>query len=174
MSEVDRLFQISNRTQTLVLERQRLAAFSPGSPLPTSQLNQIARNLETLRIGIQDVESRGYEEAETVKGLRQQWIRMREMLGDEDLAIQEYVLSRKPLDGTRPFTSYSLAPRQYPNPPKSPLLTTYSGGDPVHTPYADDPDSMPPSPPFEPQEILSAQRQMMEGSLGFLLFIDGH
>ncbi|KAG8936683.1 hypothetical protein FRC02_000141 [Tulasnella sp. 418] len=156
MSEVDRLFQISNRTQTLVLERQRLAAFSPGSPLPTSQLNQIARNLETLRIGIQDVESRGYEEAETVKGLRQQWIRMREMLGDEDLAIQD------------------LAPRQYPNPPKSPLLTTYSGGDPVHTPYADDPDSMPPSPPFEPQEILSAQRQMMEGSLGFLFFIDGH
>lgn len=88
--EVNRLSQLSSRTLSLVLERQRLASFSPGGSLPASQLTQISRNLVQLRSGIIEQEALGYGVREAVKPVRQQWMRMRAMLGEEGLSIDKY------------------------------------------------------------------------------------
>ncbi|KAG8877738.1 hypothetical protein FRB97_003152 [Tulasnella sp. 331] len=149
--EVNRLSQLSSRTLSLVLERQRLASFSPGGSLPASQLTQISRNLVQLRSGIIEQESLGHDVSEAVKSVRQQWLRMRAMLGEEGLSIDNLP-----------------QPPSIPPPPKSPLLTTYSGGDRIDTPYTDDPNDYPPthdSPPSpyeaEPHEMIGMQQQMM-------------
>ncbi|KIO17741.1 hypothetical protein M407DRAFT_32541 [Tulasnella calospora MUT 4182] len=150
MTDLARLSQLSSRTHTLVLERKRLASLSPHLTASSQQLNQIARNLDQLRAGIEEYESvaGGPDAAEHTKPLRAQWVRMRGMLEGE-----------LPLD----FEDLPPPPRPTlpPPPPKSPLLTTYSGGDPVDTPYTDDPDGTPASD-FDPHDVLGQQHQMME------------
>ncbi|KAG8991084.1 hypothetical protein FRB94_012870 [Tulasnella sp. JGI-2019a] len=153
--EVSRLSQLSSRTLSLVLERQRLASFSPGGTLPASQLTQISRNLIELRTGILEQEALGFDVSETVKPVRQQWLRMRAMLGEEGLSIDNL-----------PQPPSIPPPPQHAPPPKSPLLTTYSGGDRIDTPYTDDPNDYPPahdpsSSPYEPHEMIGMQQQMM-------------
>jgi hypothetical protein len=88
MSDVNRLSSLSTRTLVQVIERKRLSAF-PGAPLPASQLSQITRNLETLREGITSAEREGPEQVQAVTTLRQQWERMRDMLGEEGKSIPE-------------------------------------------------------------------------------------
>lgn len=88
-ADASRLAQLSGRTLSLVLERQRLASFSPGGSLPASQLTTITRNLTQLRSGILQHESFGFDAAESIKSVRQQWKRMRAMLGEEGLTIDE-------------------------------------------------------------------------------------
>lgn len=68
------------------------------------------------------------------------------MLGDEVPGVE----SLPPA----PSTSIHFPPQ-----PKSPLLTTYSGGDAIDAPYSDDPD---PEAPFNPHEMIGMQQQMME------------
>ncbi len=86
MNEPARLSQLSSRTLTLVLERQRLR--SSGVSAPTSQLSQIVRNLANLRSGIVDLESPSNPlGGGSTKVLRQQWSRMMMMLEDEPEGI---------------------------------------------------------------------------------------
>lgn len=170
-AEVARLSQLSSRTLSLVLERQRLASFSPGGTLPTSQLTQITRNLTQLRDGIlEQEESFGYEAVDPLKQVRQQWSRMRAMLGEDGLSIDRCVACGAGLrTRTDTFARYihSLPPAPSPPPPpKSPLLTTYSGGDRIDTPYTDDPeydDGPADDTPYDPHEMIGLQQQMMTG-----------
>ncbi|KAG9010276.1 hypothetical protein FRB90_007882 [Tulasnella sp. 427] len=148
MTDLARLSQLSSRTHTLVLERKRLASLSPHLTPSSQQLNQIARNLDQLRAGIEEYETVGGSDAvEHTKPIRAQWTRMRGML-----------------EGELPLDFEDLPPPPAPQTlhapqPKSPLLTTYSGSDPIDTPYTDDPDG---SPEFDTHHVLGQQQQMME------------
>ncbi|KAG8897941.1 hypothetical protein FRB99_007775 [Tulasnella sp. 403] len=149
MTDLTRITQQSSRVLSLVLERQRLVSLSPGVSPPSSQLNQILRGLSQLRASILEQESLGPDESELLKPLRQQWTRMKNMLGEEAASIDDLPPPPQPPP---------------PPPPKSPLLTTYSGNDPIDTPYTDDPDSPPPrDTPHDPHEMIGLQQQMIEG-----------
>jgi syntaxin 8 len=82
-----RLSSISSQTLSQVLERQRLQSLS--QPAPSSQLAQITRNLNLLRNGIAELESN--EEVNAARPLREQWERMRKMLGAEGESLERYL-----------------------------------------------------------------------------------
>lgn len=93
-SSLPRLTSLSTQTLTLLLERQRLQALSGSAEssvsLPSSSLAQITRNLTQLRAGIHELEDQQHHgnggtsaNAEASKLLREQFGRMREMMGGD-------------------------------------------------------------------------------------------
>lgn len=93
-SSLPRLTSLSTQTLTLLLERQRLQSLSGSAEssvsLPSSSLAQITRNLTQLRAGIHEFEDQQRQpsggpssNAEASKLLREQFGRMREMMGGD-------------------------------------------------------------------------------------------
>jgi len=159
-STLPRLTSLSTQTLTLILERQRLQSLSGSSEssisLPSSSLAHITRNLNQLRTGIHELEQQRRSggagaDAEATRLLREQYGRMRDMMG----------VDKEKVEPLRP-----LSP-----PPQSSSKDEYRSGpelDPISTPYKDDPDSArpygddPDTQPFDSAEMLESQRLMMQ------------
>jgi syntaxin 8 len=93
-SSLPRLTSLSTQTLTLLLERQRLQSLSGPAEssvsLPSSSLAQITRNLTHIRAGIHELEEQQRQHSggssasvEASKLLREQFERMREMMGGD-------------------------------------------------------------------------------------------
>ncbi|KAF8598867.1 syntaxin-like protein [Ceratobasidium sp. AG-I] len=138
------LTALSAQTLSQALELQRFSTL-PGSPSPPATLlAQISRNMGTLRTGILDIEvnAKGRDE---VRPLREQWERMRRMVGD-DAGIE------------------SLPPVREPTPPpqpRSPSPSRKPADDGVYRPYKDDPVAYNEDGPTH-DEVMLEQRQMMD------------
>ena len=97
-----KLTSLSTQTLSLLLERQRLLGM--GAPPPASSTQNIARNLTQLRSGILDLEAsledskgtaHGQGQIEAAGLLRNQFERMRGMLGsDGEALVEPYVYVR--------------------------------------------------------------------------------
>lgn len=101
-----KLTSISTKTLSLLLERQRLQtlpSFNNSGPLGDSSspnangsgnslhLPQIKKNLAALRSGIKEMEAKEGGRSEAAVLLRNQYERMRGMLGDDAEGIPLYV-----------------------------------------------------------------------------------
>lgn len=91
-----KLTSLSTQTLSLLLERQRLVGL--GAPPPASSTQHIARNLTQLRTGILELETHFPESKGTAHGqgqreaaglLRNQFERMRDMLGADGVGVIE-------------------------------------------------------------------------------------
>lgn len=82
-----RLSSLSTRTLTQVLERQRLQTLSQAPP--ASQLVQIKKNLDVLRLGVVELERDGSHGRDGAKSLRHQYERMKRMLGPDGDDLQK-------------------------------------------------------------------------------------
>ncbi|KAF8584332.1 hypothetical protein K439DRAFT_1660789 [Ramaria rubella] len=157
-SSLPRLTSLSTQTLTLIFERQRLQSLSGSTEssisIPSSSLAHITRNLSQLRIGIHDLEDQqrsggASPTVEASKLLREQYARMRDMMGGD----------KENVEPLRPLL-----------PPESPPKDEYGsrqGLDPISTPYKDDPDVYPygddpDTQPFDSAEVLESQRLMMQ------------
>ncbi|KAF8342727.1 uncharacterized protein EI90DRAFT_2903067 [Cantharellus anzutake] len=139
-----RLSSISAQTLSALLERTRLREL--GKTPPSSQLSNIKRNLEVLRLGILQLEQNQEGENAAANALRGQWERAKRMLGEDASGIPD------------------LPPPQQQHTHPSPtvqLRDAMSGSDPVATPYRDDPLEAP-TPELNSVEEVQAQRQMMD------------
>jgi syntaxin 8 len=94
-----RLTALSTQTLSLLLERQRLQSLSSNSTGPASpaapnplHLPQIIRNLGQLRAGILELEEKDGK-SEAVELLRNQYERMRGMLGRDGLGVERWALT---------------------------------------------------------------------------------
>jgi syntaxin 8 len=93
-----RLTALSTQTLSLLLERQRLQNLSsnstglasPAAPNPL-HLPQITRNLGQLRVGILGLEEKDGK-SEAVELLRNQYERMRGMLGMDGRGVERWAL----------------------------------------------------------------------------------
>ncbi|GJJ13021.1 hypothetical protein Clacol_007270 [Clathrus columnatus] len=142
-----KLTSLSTQTLTLVFERQRLQTLSKTEPsviLPASSLNQITRNLTQLRSGIYAFEEKD-EHLDAAKVLREQYDRMREMLGADKELVEALVERQTKVVESSPQT------------------------DPMTIPYKDDPDfttqpyaDMEPDTSFNAANELEGQRFLME------------
>ena len=92
MATLAKLTSLSTQTLSLLLERQRLQTISAGPNATSLHLPQITRNLNQLRTGILDLETKDGR-TEAVKLLRSQYERMRVMLGPDGENLQKYVCS---------------------------------------------------------------------------------
>ncbi|KAF8528402.1 syntaxin-like protein [Hysterangium stoloniferum] len=142
-----RLTSLSTQTLTLLLERQRLQSLAGSElsvSLPSSSLAQITRNLGQLRTGIYGFEGQNGN-PDAVRALRDQYDRMRDMLGVDKDQIE------------------ALKPQEI-DTSKDEYLPDV---DPMTAPYKDDPDAARPyadidsSTPFDSAEVLESQRLMM-------------
>ncbi|KAJ8082554.1 hypothetical protein AAF712_008488 [Marasmius tenuissimus] len=149
-----KLTSVSTQTLSLLLDRQR-GPFVPSSSPSNDNANenslhltQIQRNMEQLRNGILDMESKGGK-TEATRLLRSQYDRMRSMLpGIEGIDPLDSPLANAN-SLTSPSTS-SLAP--LPPTPKN------DSSDSEFTPYTDDPEAG----YSDPATMLQTQRQMMD------------
>jgi len=127
-----RLTSLSTQTLTLLLERNRLLSLSPGTAPPQSTTASITRNLAALRTGILELDD---APPDAVRVLREQYERMRLMLGADGAALE----------------TLSVVPP--PQPPPQRKATP----EPSYVPYTDD------DPAEVPEtEVLATQRQLME------------
>ncbi|TFK37012.1 hypothetical protein BDQ12DRAFT_218345 [Crucibulum laeve] len=177
-----KLTSVSTKTLSLLLERQRfqtLPSFSPAnnnnnyddtsnsnpnsqstSPAPrnTMHLQQITRNMSQLKAGIIAMEAKEGR-TEAVQLLRNQYERMRGMLG-EDTGVVESLEPEPTPDSSSSSSSTSLkapvpiAPIQLIPTPSS----RDSVPDPTYTPYTDDPEA----DAAHPSIMLQTQRQLMD------------
>lgn len=131
-----KLTSLSTQTLSLLLERQRLQNL-PSFPTAPSHLPHIVRNMDRLRNGILEIEAKEGP-SDAVGLLRNQYERMRSMLGDDsaeveslEKEVQDDVSSLSP---SSPPTS--LAPTlPLTLPPKEPEP------EPLYSPYTDDPEA---------------------------------
>lgn len=94
-----KLTSLSTQTLTLLLERQRLQTMSQLPPAATTQ--HIVRNLNQLRTGILAIETKALEDQnntqssvlETVDLLRNQFSRMKDMLGTDGDLVEAFVFN---------------------------------------------------------------------------------
>lgn len=140
-----KLTALSTQTLSLLLERQRLQSLLPA---PTADgtnsslhLPQITRNLAQLRSGIMELESLG-EHSEAVSLLRNQHVRMRDMVGSD--AVTE------PLP--EPAATRESTPPREEN--AWPAISKQ-----VFAPYTDDPEAG-----RDPVLLLQEQRRLMDGA----------
>ena len=91
MATLAKLTSLSTQTLSLLLERQRLQTISAGPNATSLHLPQITRNLQQLQTGVLDLEGKEGR-TEAVKLLRNQYERMRGMLGDDAEGVPLYVL----------------------------------------------------------------------------------
>lgn len=139
MSSLAKLTSISTKTLSLLLERQRLQTL-PGysSPAPASpstntaspHLAQITKNLAQLRQGILDLEEKEGSESEAVKLLKNQYDRMKGMLGADGAGIPSLVQTPSPdlsLSASSSASSSSAPPPREPLPSLG-LSGSTSGG----------------------------------------------
>ncbi|KAH9960611.1 hypothetical protein BC827DRAFT_1206702 [Russula dissimulans] len=141
-----KLTALSTQTLSLLLERQRLQTLSPAAPTGDTNnslhLPQITRNLSQLRVGILELESTG-DHTEAIALLRNQHVRMRDMVGSD--AIIE------PLP--EPNASQDDGP-----PSREKLQNTWSDvSKQVFTPYTDDPEAG-----TDPVFLLREQQRLMD------------
>ncbi|CDO75379.1 hypothetical protein BN946_scf184335.g5 [Trametes cinnabarina] len=154
MATLAKLTSLSTQTLSLLLERQRLQNMNSMS-LHTPQ---IAKNLEQLRVGILEMESReGVSEASRL--LRSQHQRMRGMLGPEaDAAgIQR---CEEPQFPSEEQASGSSTPEPEPlvaTPLNPPLVPTAVPTNADYAPYTDDPEAG-----YLSEDMLLEQRRIME------------
>ncbi|EDQ99814.1 syntaxin-like protein [Laccaria bicolor S238N-H82] len=150
-----KLTSVSTKTLSLLLERQRLQTLpsfsSPQDQPPktnTLHLAQIKRNLTQLRTGILDLEAKEGP-SEAVGLLRNQYDRMRDMLGDVHVSS---------LDKEEPTLSSTVASPSPVSPPNlfPPPPATREVKEPIYAPYADDPELGP-----DPGIMLQTQRHLM-------------
>ncbi|OSD07981.1 hypothetical protein PYCCODRAFT_1449103 [Trametes coccinea BRFM310] len=154
MATLAKLTSLSTQTLSLLLERQRLQNLDSTS-LHTPQ---IAKNLEQLRAGILDMESReGVSEASRL--LRSQHERMRGMLGAEAdaVGIQRCEEAQPPMDvsassssSPAPDSPAASSPPLPPVPPTAPTNAEFA-------PYTDDPEAG-----YSSDEVLLQQRRIMD------------
>ncbi|KAG8742972.1 hypothetical protein FRC10_000594 [Ceratobasidium sp. 414] len=139
------LTALSAQTLSQILELQRFSTL-PGSPPPAASLvTQITRNMAALRTSILNMEVNP-EGRDEVKPMREQWERMRGMIGN-DVDIESLPPVRVPSPPA-------------PSPPQSPPPRDggLEGG--IYRPYKDEPaDEDGPAH----DEIMLQQRQMMDG-----------
>lgn len=180
-----KLTSLSAQTLTLVFERQRLRALSSNtnSSFPTSSLTQITRNFAQLRAGIYALEEEEEDaDAGEARLLREQYERMRDMLGNEKELVEAWVVrglislffsvSSHPHGGQPELLIllFSLVER------KTPVVESSSPKiDPMTLPYKDDPDpaqssasytpyvDAEPDAPFDAANELESQRLLMQG-----------
>jgi len=139
-----RLTSLSTQTLSLLLERQRLA--SMGQPPPAAHTQQVARNLAQLRTGVLELERTEGAHTEAAELLRNQFTRMRDMLGEEKTLVEPLPTVEK--ERSEPEREPSAQfPSQEPS-SKTPFV-----------PYSDEP---PPSPDIEPTAVLQQQRVLMD------------
>lgn len=160
MTSLAKLTSQSTQTLSLLLERQRLQTISSG---PNNlHLPQITRNLNQLRTGILELESKeGVSEASRL--LKSQYERMRGMLGsDADDAGIQSIHPPPPIQTSTSASSSSTSlppstttPTPHP-PPSDPNPSRFHEG--PFAPYTDDPESGYPSN----DNLLQTQRQMMD------------
>lgn len=146
-----KLTSVSTKTLSLLLERQRLQtlpSFSSPQEQPskanTLHITQIKRNLSQLRTGILDLEAKEGP-SEAVGLLRNQYDRMRDMLGDVHVSS---------LDKEEPslFSPSPVSPPNlFPPPP-----ATKEVKEPIYAPYTDDPELG-----LDPGIMLQTQRHLM-------------
>ncbi|THH07009.1 hypothetical protein EW145_g3684 [Phellinidium pouzarii] len=141
-----KLTSLSTQTLSLLLERQRLQTMSQPPPAITTQ--HIVRNLDQLRIGILEFEAKESERSEASGLLRNQFTRMRDMLGRDGESVESLPDRVKETQETRTASSSSL-----------PQTSSQK-----HLPYVPYSDEPPPSPDkdFEPSEVLQQQRLLMD------------
>ncbi|KAH7049476.1 hypothetical protein BKA62DRAFT_739258 [Auriculariales sp. MPI-PUGE-AT-0066] len=141
MSQLARLTHLSTETLTLLVERQRLETI--GQPPPATSTSAIVRNLKQMRVDIDKLQHDGNTPANTTRVLRDQFERMRMMLGSSASEVQP--LSPPP------------APPKSPSPPPA---SKHAHSDSLHLPtkpyqpYRDDEDDEEYkdgfTPPFRP------------------------
>ncbi|KAL5532345.1 hypothetical protein ACEPAF_5915 [Sanghuangporus sanghuang] len=162
-----KLTSLSTQTLSLLLERQRLQSLNQAAPAASTQ--QITRNLVQLRAGILALEAQvqtlsgngngnGKSEREASGLLRNQFTRMRDMLGEDAGNVEPLppVVRESPkLPRTPDPASSSASLSSTPTPPPLPRK------DQRYVPYSDEP---PPSPDRDvaPAEVLEQQRLLME------------
>ncbi|KAL5504988.1 hypothetical protein ACEPAH_7651 [Sanghuangporus vaninii] len=162
-----KLTSLSTQTLSLLLERQRLQSLNQAAPAASTQ--QITRNLVQLRAGILALEAQvqtlsgngnGYgksSEREASGLLRNQFTRMRDMLGEDAGNVESLppVVRESPKLPRTPDPASSSASSSTPTPPPLPQK------DQRYVPYSDEP---PPSPDRDvaPAEVLEQQRLLME------------
>ncbi|KAF8546865.1 hypothetical protein OG21DRAFT_1490748 [Imleria badia] len=125
MSSHPKLTSLTTTTLSLLLERQRLQ-----STHPTLHLAQIVSNLRTLRSGVitlQDASDAGSGD-DGVEALREQYERLRGMLGEEE--AEKAGLT-------------SIAPPEAPSPTLPATPERKHSPEPAFEPYTDEPDSEP-------------------------------
>ena len=92
-----KLTSLSTQTLTLLLERQRLQTMN--QPPPTATTQHIVRNLNQLRAGILAIETKAQNDQdntqnsvlETIDLLRNQFTRMKDMLGPDGHLVDAFV-----------------------------------------------------------------------------------
>ncbi|KAI9454197.1 syntaxin-like protein [Russula earlei] len=140
-----KLTALSTQTLSLLLERQRLQSVeATGDTNRSLHLPQVTRNLAQLRSGILELESTG-DHSEAVALLRNQHVRMRDMVGSD--AVIE------PLPNPEP------TPLQEGRPPSSEMLqnTWPAASKQVFTPYTDDPEAG-----VDPIFVLREQQRLID------------
>jgi syntaxin 8 len=160
-----KLTSLSTQTLSLLLERQRLQSIpqfqtsTATSSTSNLHLPQIKRNLNQLREGILNLESKdtagtaggGRGGGEAVGLLRNQYGRMRAMLGEDAEA-----LGIESLDANLGSASTSHVPSPSPT-PTSLLIPHPRDSEPVYSPYTDDPEAG-----YDPGIMLQTQKRMMD------------
>jgi len=170
---LQKLTALSTQTLSLLLERQRLQNISsPGRSSPaissTLHLPQITRNLNQLRTGILELESSDGE-SEAVEVLKNQYDKMRSMLGVDGQQLERCVFPNKKITLPYVHTSPSIIKPVPPisvedtlkpdsSPPPSKLLPTQNEH--AFARYKDDPELG-----YEEDEgvMLQTQRRLMDG-----------
>ncbi|KAI5117614.1 hypothetical protein M0805_001214 [Coniferiporia weirii] len=143
-----KLTSLSTQTLSLLLERQRLQTMSRPSPASTTQ--HIVRNLSQLRSGILEFEALESVPTEASGLLRNQFTRMRDMLGRDGEGVDPL----PPLveETQEAAGSSSSSPTPPPQPPRK---------DSPYIPYSDEPLPSPDVGP-DPSEMLQQQRLLMD------------
>jgi len=143
-----KLTALSTQTLSLLLERQRLQSLSPAVPTGDTNnplhLPQISRNLAQLRSGILELESTG-DHTEAIALLRNQHMRMREMVGSD--AVVE------------PLPEPNVSQDDGPPSPEKFQNTWPDVSKQVLTPYRDDPEAG-----TDPVILLREQQRLMDGA----------
>ncbi|KAK0216972.1 hypothetical protein IW262DRAFT_160532 [Armillaria fumosa] len=140
MSSINKLTSLSTQTLSLILERQRF----PHAAATHDE--RIQGNMQALRDGIRELGS-GAE----VDGLRQQYERMRGMVGGQTLVSLLFYIPRE-LSMFPSLEDEREDERELPPPP-----TPRKSQEQVYTPYTDDPD-----PDLEAGIMLQEQRRLMD------------
>jgi len=154
MASLAKLTSQSTQTLSLLLERQRLQTISSG---PNNlHLPQITRNLNQLRSGILELESKEGP-SEATRLLKSQYERMRGMLGaDGDAAGVQSIQPPPQLQASTSASSSSSSLPPSSSTPPPPSDSRYHEG--PFAPYTDDPEAGYPSN----ETMLQTQRQMMD------------
>ncbi|KAF8234513.1 hypothetical protein L208DRAFT_828805 [Tricholoma matsutake] len=149
-----KLTSLSTQTLSLLLERQRLQTLPSYSSSTTdaqstqsqSHLSQISQNLNRLRTGILEVEAKEGR-SEAIGLLRNQYERMRDMLGEKGNIQSLAPASEDPVGSSpSPLTVPTL-----------PLQPPAKDSEPFYAPYTDDPEAG-----YGPGIMLQTQRRMID------------